>query len=647
MDEIADHRFTEKAIEEEDAFTTARSGRQNRKRMTAGCELLMRWKDGTETWSGLKDVKESFPIQVAECAVANKIHEKPQFAWWVPQVIKKRAAIIQKVKSKYWQRTHKCGIRIPKNVKEAKEIDAANGDTLWWDAICKEMANVCIAFEEQDGMPVGHKKLGVHLVFDVKLGENYRRKARLVADGHRTESPSSIACSSIVSRDSVCIGLLIAALNELDVLSCDIQNAYLTAPCREKFCIVAGSEFGSDEGKAMKVTRALHGLKSAGASFRAFLGEHLWDLGHRPSHADPDVHLRSAVAADGFECCECVLCHVDDVLRISKNPMATIKGIQDKFTLKGDEAEVPQEYLGAVLEKMKTASGVECWTQSADKCARESVKNVEAALAEKGDKLPSKGCVTPLSSGCRPEVDVSAELGVDGLRCCQELIGVLRWAVKLGRLDILPEVSLMSAYLASPREGHLDQVLHVFAHLKQHPKRKIAFDPEHPQIDGRRFTKCEWHDFCRGAKEATPDNAPKPRGRGVSAHCFVDANLAGDTATRHSQTGILIFVNRAPIIWRSKHQNAVESSTFGSEIVALKNAIEMIEGLRCKLRMFGVPILGPTNAFCDNEAVAKNCLIPESTLKKKHHSIARHRNREAAAAGTVRIAKEDSADQLG
>jgi len=111
----------------------------------------------------------------------------------------------------------------------------------------------------------------------------------------------------------------------------------------------------------------------------------------------------------------------------------------------------------------------------------------------------------PLSSGCHPEVDVSAELGIDGLRCCQELIGVLCWAIELGRLDILPEVSLMSACLASPREGHLDQALHIFACLKQHPKRKIAFDPEHPQIDDRCFTKYEWHDFHRGAKEAMPD----------------------------------------------------------------------------------------------------------------------------------------------
>jgi len=69
----------------------------------------------------------------------------------------------------------------------------------------------------------------------------------------------------------------------------------------------------------------------------------------------------------------------------------------------------------------------------------------------------------------------------------------------------------------------------------------------------------------------------------VSTHCFVDADLAGDKVARRSQMGILIFVNRAPILWCSKQQNTVEASTFGSEIMALKNAMELIEGLWCKL----------------------------------------------------------------
>ena len=132
----------------------------------------------------------------------------------------------------------------------------------------------------------------------------------------------------------------------------------------------------------------------------------------------------------------------------------------------------------------------------------------------------------------------------------------------------------------------------------------------------------------------------------MSTHCFVDADLAGNLISRRRQTGVLIFCNRDPIIWHSKRQSSVEPSTFGSEIMSLKNGIELIEALRYKLRMFRVPIEGPTNIFCDNEAVYKNCSIPESTLRKKHHSIAYHRNREAVAAMTCRIAKEDTKTNL-
>jgi len=93
-------------------------------------------------------------------------------------------------------------------------------------------------------------------------------------------------------------------------------------------------------------------------------------------------------------------------------------------------------------------------------------------------------------------------------------------------------------------------------------------------------------------------------------------------------------------MWYSKRQNTVETSTFGSEIVALKIAVEMVEGLRYKLRMMGIQVDGPTNVFCDNESVVKNTTRPESTLKKKHNAIAYHRVREAQAAGIVRISHE-------
>jgi hypothetical protein len=135
---------------------------------------------------------------------------------------------------------------------------------------------------------------------------------------------------------------------------------------------------------------------------------------------------------------------------------------------------------------------------------------------------------------------------------------------------------------------------------------------------------------------------PEARGKSVKMTCFVDADHAGCKETRRSHTaGVMIFINRAPILWFSKRQTTVETSTFGSEIVALRIAIEMVEGLRYKLRMMGVPIDGACDVFCDNESVVKNTTRAESPIKKKHNSIAYHKARECIAAGTIRIAKED------
>ena len=142
----------------------------------------------------------------------------------------------------------------------------------------------------------------------------------MVAGGHTTEAPSSVTYSSVVSRDSVRIALTISALNNLDVLACAIQNAYMTAQGREKIWTRTGPEFGSEIGCIMIVVRALYGLKSSGAAFGALLVETLYDLGYLPTKADLDVWIRLAVKANGFEYYEFVLCYVNDVLSISHDP---------------------------------------------------------------------------------------------------------------------------------------------------------------------------------------------------------------------------------------------------------------------------------------------------------------------------------------
>jgi hypothetical protein len=141
-------------------------------------------------------------------------------------------------------------------------------------------------------------------------------------------------------------------------------------------------------------------------------------------------------------------------------------------------------------------------------------------------------------------------------------------------------------------------------------------------------------------------NAPAPRGNPVQVNVFVDADHASNKMTCRSQTGILMYVNRSPITWYSKSQNTVESSTFSSEFVALRIAVEMTEALRYKLRMFGIPIDGPSNVFCDNKSVVTNSTVPTSLLSKKHNSIAYHRVCESVAANVIRIAKVHTKENL-
>jgi hypothetical protein len=130
---------------------------------------------------------------------------------------------------------------------------------------------------------------------------------------------------------------------------------------------------------------------------------------------------------------------------------------------------------------------------------------------------------------------------------------------------------------------------------------------------------------------------PVPFGKKVRITCYVDADHAHDTVTRRSVTAILLFVNNTPIRWYSKRQKTVETSTYGSELVAARIATDIIIEIRYILRMVGVPIDGPALLLGDNSSVVLNTSVPSSVLKKKHHACAYHRIREAIAGNIMRF----------
>ena len=111
------------------------------------------------------------------------------------------------------------------------------------------------------------------------------------------------------------------------------------------------------------------------------------------------------------------------------------------FNLKEESIGPPNIYLGGSVRKVKLENGVECWAFGSSQYAQAAVKNVEEYLAKQVAerwKLPTKA-ETPLRTTNRPELDVSPELGYTEAAYYMSLIGVLRWIVELGRVDVFLE----------------------------------------------------------------------------------------------------------------------------------------------------------------------------------------------------------------
>ena len=240
-------------------------------------------------------------------------------------------------------------------------------------------------------------------------------------------------------------------MNDLDIMSCDLENAYLNAPYREKIWFEGGLECGEDKGKVCVIVRSLYGLKSAGAAFRAALAQLLQDLGYKSSKADPDVWMREAVKANGHKYYEMLFVYVDDILALSHQATECIQEITNFFKAKDGSIKPPELYLGADVTKIQLPDGREVWSTSPRTYVKNSILVVERLLQEDGDGYVLKSNArNPFPTGYKPEVDVTDELDQTLASRFMQLIGILRWAVEIGRIDIYLETSLLSQYQANP-----------------------------------------------------------------------------------------------------------------------------------------------------------------------------------------------------
>jgi hypothetical protein len=268
------------------------------------------------------------------------------------------------------------------------------------------------------------------MVFDIKM--DFSWKARFVAGGHTTEAPTSMTYSSVASRESVRLAFLIVALNDINIMSCDLENAYLNAECREKIWFEGGLECGEDKGKVLIVMRALYGLKSAGASWRAALAKLLAGLGFELTKADPDVWIQKAVHPDGFQYYERLFVFVNDILALSYEARKVIGDITQFYRAKERSIKPLDICLGSNIDRIQLSGGHEVWCTSPRDYVKNAISVIEHLFEEDGEGYSLKNKVkNPFPSNYRPEIDVTDELSSTLATQFMQLIGILRWAIKL------------------------------------------------------------------------------------------------------------------------------------------------------------------------------------------------------------------------
>ena len=595
--------------------------------------LQVMFKDGTTQWVPMDALLLQDPTPVIEYVKKNKLSKKKKFK----QV---RELIMDEEKLRTARRAYKAkvqnvakyqfGVEIPRNSKHADELDRINGNNLWAEATKKEMDSIrkheVFRLVTQDDDLREYKRIPYQVIYAAK--HDQRRKARIVAGGHMTDPPAEDVYSGVVGMDTVRLAFAVGAMQGLDVCACDISTAFLYGKTKEKVYIVAGPEFGPElEGKRLIVQGNWYGLKSAAATYHSVASAVLRKMGFTPTKVDANLWMRRK--GDHYEY---IAIYVDDLLAWGRNPIEIIQEVQKSFKLQG--IGFPDYYLGAdvnsVNEARLKAKGVILGLS-----AKTYITNALEKLQSLFGGGPFHKARTPMMETYHPESDDSPLLGHEDISKYRTMLGSANWIVTLGRFDIAYATSTLARYSLAPREGHLNAMKRIFGYLRVYPKGELMINTtpfDHPKPKN---TDGIWEEYYPDAEEELPPDQPAPLPTKAQITIYVDADHAHDTVTRRSVTGIMIFVNQTLVKYVSKRQKTVETSSYGSELVAARVAVELAMEYRYCLRMLGVEIDGPCRMFGDNNSVILNTTLPSSMLKKKHQSIAYHAIRMAQAANII------------
>ena len=327
--------------------------------------------------------------------------------------------------------------------------------------------------------------------------------------------------------------------------------------------------------------------------------------------------------------------HVDDIMVASKHPAKYISVIEKHFSLRNIEHN-PTYYLGNDITNPNGFLHLSC-----SKYIKEILERYQLQHGS------IRKFNSPMDDKDHPEMDTSPKLNYEGHQHYHQLIGTAQCLVTAGQFDIQYTISSLSRFVAPAMEVHLKMAQRMFGYLKKFPRRGYVIIPIPLRIDKYLVHVSIDSDFGNQYsyfREMIDPMFPEPKISGIELNLFCYSDHAHDKCTRRSITGIIGFLASTLIIWLSKRQASVQTSTYGEEIVALKRGVEVVEELRYHLHSMGVQVDIPTNIFEDNASVCISSSDPGSSLNKKNVELSYHYIRENVANKVVKVLKIYSLD---
>ena len=543
----------------------------------------------------------------------------------------------------------------PRNLREAK----ASPEWPQWQAAMREEVAKHESHETFEVLPAAAahpaRILGSRWVFALKRGIGgtiLRFKARWVIQGF-SQLPGvdfGDTTAPVLETDTLRFLLSLGAAYDMEIDVTDVEVAFLNSPLEETLFAEPPAAVPAFDGvRAVRLRKAIYGLKQAGRNWHDLLADFFVKAGFHRSVADPCLFLRQLSPAEATGSGPepqfiAVGVHVDDMLIVAPSVAVTA----------AFKADLAAQFAIKDLGPVGRVLGLDVFRDRSSGIMRIAQPAVVAALLADFSMTDANPAPTPAEQSVKLSHDHSPQNRAEELDMApiapryRELVGRLGHLAGMTRPDICHRVRQLQQHQLHPGRIHWQAAIRVLRYLRGTAEVGLLY---------RRLSAVSPAGGGGGGGGSGGGGSGNGGGTGGSAAgrsplvapslvAYTDADYAGCPDTARSTSGLVVFFAGGPVAWRSKRQDTVATSTCQAELAASFYGVLKLVTFRQLLSDFGFVLPAPSTVLVDNQNTIRVAESPFSNHRVKHVEVRYHYVREQVVAGTVQLRHVPGSDQL-